>query len=195
MGWNILGALSALNLSESIIRLFDGTDILTFSHTGHKPTDPIPEIPGFRPVVCTSRPHDSKSGGVAIYISKNLPSNAAVLLHDLPEFGMAWIRINLSRRSIFLCSSYIPPQNSSYFYNEDGNLDAEAHFNTLNLYIAKFTAVGEVIIIGDLNARTGVDDDRMSDSDLAGWQDMNAANLPVPSDLNILLAAKSIPPR
>ncbi len=56
-----------------------------------------------------------------------------------------------SRKYIFLCAIYIPPSESPY-YSED-------MFSTLEEETSHFQAQGNVLICGDLNARTGLQPD------------------------------------
>ncbi len=56
-----------------------------------------------------------------------------------------------SRKYIFLCAIYIPPSESPY-YSEDT-------FSTLEEETNHFQAQGNVLICGDLNARTGLHPD------------------------------------
>ncbi len=55
---------------------------------------------------------------------------------------------------LYLCASYIPPRESPY-YNED-------IFSTLQSEIIYFQSLGPVLLMGDLNARTGREADYIS---------------------------------
>ena len=176
-----MGSLGTLNVSKCILKLLDKADILTFSHTGYTFSDPIPKIPGFSHIICSNRPYKANSGGVAVYVRTSLNIDIS-LSQDLPMFGMAWVRIR-SHRDVYLCICYLPPEGSTYFTNEAGTLDSNSHFETIMQYTSKYMALGEVIITGDLNSRTGLLDDRVPIDDLQEWQDLNIANVPIPSSL------------
>ncbi len=66
-----------------------------------------------------------------------------------------WLKIHKellsSRKDIFLCAIYIPPSESPY-YSEDT-------LSTLEEETSHFQAQGNVLICGDLNARTGLQPD------------------------------------
>ena len=193
--WNVMGGLGTLNVSNPIMKLLDKADILTFSHTGYTFSDPIPDIPGFRHIACSNRPYKANSGGdFAVYVRTSLSIDIS-LSQDLPAFGMAWVRIR-SHRDIYMCICYLPPEGSTYFTNEAGTLDSNSHFEVLMQYTSKYLALGEVIIMGDLNSRTGSLDDRVSIDDLQEWQDLNIANVPIPSPLiTSQLQLHTLPPR
>ena len=52
-----------------------------------------------------------------------------------------------TEKDIFVCGTYIPPQNSIYFYPE--------LFEELENDIEKFSAFGSILLMGDFNSRTG----------------------------------------
>ena len=61
---------------------------------------------------------------------------------------------------------------------------------------SKFSALGEVLICGDLNARTACMDDRCDSVDMQEWEGLGAANLPIPCDtINVHACARAVPPR
>ena len=104
-------------------------------------------------------------------------------VQDLPEYGMSWFHIKRRGDSIYACVCYLPHVHSSYLRLEDGHLSAEAHYVALSLSISKFRALGEVIIMGDMNARTARVDDRCDESTLHEWHGLEAANISIPRDI------------
>ena len=58
------------------------------------------------------------------------------------------------KRDLFICSVYIPPQNSP----RERRLDRD-HFQSLQENIYKFSKLGSIILCGDFNARIGDLDD------------------------------------
>jgi exonuclease III len=54
------------------------------------------------------------------------------------------------KHDIYICSVYIPPQNSS----REKRLEVD-HFSVLQESIYKFSNMGEVLLCGDFNARLG----------------------------------------
>lgn len=75
-----------------------------------------------------------------------------------------------------------PPHTSSY-YVHDPETDLESHVDALNRDIAYFKALGEVIVMGDLNARSGVLEDRCDATENDEWSGMRTAGIEVPSEL------------
>ena len=68
---------------------------------------------------------------------------------ESPNF--LWFKIakeyTKTEKDIYVCGTYIPPQNSIYFYPE--------LFEELKKDIEKFSAFGSIFLIGDFNSRTG----------------------------------------
>jgi hypothetical protein len=88
-------------------------------------------------------------GGVAIYARTRLD---ATLVHEAPKLGMAWIRTYGTH--IGVC--YIPHANSSYYKHGGDNISIEDHFLTLCKIIGIFQEKGNVVLMGDFNARVGL---------------------------------------
>ena len=53
-------------------------------------------------------------------------------------------------KNIYVCSTYIPPANSVYIKNY-----SDFPFSELEKLIAKYSMLGEIILMGDFNARKG----------------------------------------
>ena len=52
-----------------------------------------------------------------------------------------------TEKHVFLCGAYIPPINSKYYNSE--------LFEELENDISDFSSMGQIVLLGDLNARTG----------------------------------------
>jgi exonuclease III len=180
VSWNINGDLSKINLCHETLRFLSDFDLIAFSHTGLRASDHVPVLDGFRNLSACARPYDPSSGGVAIYAKSLL--NASVV-QDIPEFGMSWVRLDVARKLIYACVCYMPHGESSYFGHENGDLNARHHWECLQSGIAKYQKLGEIIIMGDLNARTGQLDDRFDDDDMKEWEVLTEAGLPVASNM------------
>jgi len=129
------------------------------------------------------RAHDAEHGGVAVYAKHHI-SRRITIVKDLPEYGMVWIKIKSAcmggKRDLFVCTCYLPPRSSTYYTKEDDNLSLSAHFDILDNCAAEFRALGEVIITGDLNSRTGCVDERGSLIEREEWEHIGA---PAPAEL------------
>ena len=167
-------------MSDHIYGIFSNADIIAFSHTGHTFSDNIPDLPGFKCVSCSVRPYAAIWGGVAVFVR---PGFSVESVQDLPEFGMSWFHIRHLGVSVHACICYLPHEHSSYLKREDGRLSAEAHYEALNMCVSKYRALGEVLIMGDMNARTACVDDRCDITTLHEWQGLDVANIPIPHDL------------
>lgn len=178
MSWNIGGCLSTMHLSSDILSMFEHADILTFSHSGYVLSDIIPDFPGFKCIMCSPRPYEAQWGGVAVFARDHIHVTAAL---DLPSFGMSWFQIH-GVKDIYCGACYFPHGASSYLRHEGGNLNASSHYEKLSEVICQFSVLGEVVFMGDLNARTACLSDYSDESEMYEWQAMCEANLPVPPD-------------
>ena len=94
--WNIRGGLHDIHLCRESMNRFNDADILAFTHTGYTNDSYIPFFDGFKLICCSARPLEPISGGVAIYIREHIN---AQLINDMPEFGMAWIKIHANKKT------------------------------------------------------------------------------------------------
>ena len=102
-------------------------------------------------------------GGVCLFIRDNVKPGISIL--EVDRSGFIWANIdkdffNLDS-NICICFAYIPPSDSLYFKSNDVGF-----LEKLEADIRKYSDVGKVILMGDLNARTASrnDFDPQSDS-------------------------------
>ena len=71
---------------------------------------------------------------------------------------MLWIKLDKSffklKNNLFICVTYLPPKNSTCTQRLDFDI-----FNRLEQDIIKYLEQGKVILLGDFNSRTGVEND------------------------------------
>ena len=71
--------------------------------------------------------------------------------------GFLWFRLGKSlfqfENDIFLCGAYIPPNNTTPTITAKTD-----YFRKLNKMLIKYKDKGDILIMGDLNARTGNED-------------------------------------
>ena len=88
------------------------------------------------------------SGGLALIFKSNY-DDWILVEKESPNF--LWFKITKeytkTEKDIYVCGTYIPPQNSIYFYPE--------LFEELENDIEKFSAFGSILLMGDFNSRTG----------------------------------------
>jgi hypothetical protein len=147
-----------VHVNGQVERILIKADIIGITHTGHVHLCHTPVFRSHDLVACTMRSHDALHGGVAVYARRGMK---VTLVKDLPSFGMCWVKINCAKPT-FLCICYLPPFTSSY-YKQHG-LDLASHMDSLDSNIAAFSAKGSVLVMGDLNARTGGEDENRLNS-------------------------------
>ena len=162
------GTLDNLHLQQRpISSTLARTDILCVSESGslNSNKDTL-LIPGFLRIYSTPRPYDPEHGGVAVF-ARQLFSKSMKVVRESPEMGMVWIRLRnpLGGRDVYICALYLPHERSTYYKHEDGALKFENHMAELTRSIEFFSALGDILIVGDMNARMGTLDDR-PDGDL-----------------------------
>lgn len=88
-----------------------------------------------------------KSGGIILLYKKTL-NGAIKIVTKTPN--TIWIQLNAGdfgwKNDIFLATVYIPPANSNYYSEQ---------FNTIETDIAHYSSMGDVMLMGDFNARLG----------------------------------------
>ena len=94
------------------------------------------------------------SGGISILVKSCLRKGVSIIDKESCD-DFVWWKLDKTffkmQRDIYLCSVYIPPQNSS----RERQLNHD-HFEELQESIYKFIDKGEIILCGDFNARMGV---------------------------------------
>ncbi|MEW8544153.1 MAG: hypothetical protein AB2693_11520, partial [Candidatus Thiodiazotropha sp.] len=91
-------------------------------------------------------------GGVCLFIRNGIKQGIEPLETD--KAGFIWVKLCKTYFSlnddICICFTYIPPKESKYYKMQDTD-----YFEILEAGIRKFSNLGKVSVIGDLNARTG----------------------------------------
>ena len=93
------------------------------------------------------------SGGITILVKSSVKKGIKFLDRESNE-EFVWWKLEKSflkpNSDIFICSAYVPPQNSS----REIRIDID-HYDHLQNNIYKFLNQGKVLLCGDFNARTG----------------------------------------
>ena len=91
------------------------------------------------------------SGGISLLCKDSHRRGLKVAKHSE---GFIWVRLDAKffnlENDVYLCALYIPPQHTSNSYCK--RID---YFSELNEDIIKFSSIGNIIIKGDFNSRTG----------------------------------------
>ena len=91
------------------------------------------------------------SGGVMVLFKNNICKGLTKIHSSLKE--TVWIKLDKHtfhmEQDCYLCCTYLPPLNSNHTSND------KTVFTDLEREISRFSAQSNIILLGDLNARTG----------------------------------------
>ena len=167
MSWNIKGHMETLDglktnkLQEiHVIDSFSKYDIVVLQET-HRDKEKAKEIvfPGFAPGVHYCRPKRAKapspSGGISVFVKEELRP-CVKFQADRSDSDIVWIQIPASSpaQDTYLGCVYIPPESSSF-----GKDNTSKIWDRLETDLEHFSVKGNIILCGDLNARTGTLED------------------------------------
>lgn len=159
--WNIQGLNSYLfGLKSRNLDFLDkvtGVDIIILQETWCKGEVPTGCPPNYREIIVPSTKLNGvtqgrDSGGMLVWYKSQLADSIEIKKKGKYHI---WLKLEKgiisSEKSIFLCAIYIPPIESPYFDEEI--------FSTIEEETSHFQAQGSVLIMGDLNSRTGEEAD------------------------------------
>ena len=101
---------------------------------------------------CMSTKPNRLRGGVDVFIKNNL--NRGVKIVDKSHTDIVWLKLQKSfffnfEQDLYICGIYISPSSSSYMKRTDVDKNI---FHKLDSDVIRFSRVGKVMIMGDLNA-------------------------------------------
>lgn len=155
-----------------------GVDVITVTETGVKPEEPVPSLPGFACIAHAPRPNMPNCGGVACFVRSDLQGHAAHV-KSYPHDGISLVTLRVpGHRKVLFVVCYLPCYTSAILGvgQQTRRAAAQAWFEHLHDVVTDHVDC-DVIITGDLNARTG----SLSEVDhlkLEAWGDV-----PVPDPL------------
>lgn len=155
--WNIQGLNSSVfglkSRHSDFMKELQDLDVIILQETWCR-GDAFTSCPsGYREIILPSVKLSSvtqgrDSGGMIIWIKSELPIELIK-----KEQHHLWLKIQKgmisASKPVFLCAVYIPPLESPYFQEET--------FQNIEREISHFQAQGNVLLMGDLNARTGAE--------------------------------------
>ena len=156
--WNIRGITDKIfDVDTQDILFKNDIIILTETHTEMGSEKYYNVIPNFRyhdfPRKFKHRNAPKASGGIGIFIHNDLQLGINITM-----FHESIIMIKLkaeyfsAQQNIHILCAYFPPADSSYNHNTNSRTD---YFNILQEALSSVEPQDEIIICGDLNARTG----------------------------------------
>ena len=174
--WNIHGlynnVLGDKTKNKDFIDIISKVDFMVLTETWSNCNI---DLPGFETIFAElAKPlHKNacrQSGGINI-LFKNKYKNYTTTIKNSKNF--LWIKISKtilnSNKDLYICGTYIPPEKSNYF-------DPEI-FEEIEQDIITFSTRGNIIILGDLNARTGKINECLSDDGHTHIQDQSEHSL------------------
>ena len=159
--WNIHGitnnVLGDKTKNQDFINNINNLDFIVLNETWCNTNI---DVPGFSSFVSdTALPHTNqvcrKSGGIILLAKKKFEKFLSITKKSK---NFLWCKISKeilnNENDLFLCGVYIPPEKSAYFEKEI--------FDELEEDIAFYSSKGNVMILGDFNARTDTCNDFIS---------------------------------
>ncbi len=151
---NIQGSICRKIGFDEVRNLITSFDIFCLQETWLTDSDSI-HIDGFT-TYRSDRKHNKRacgSGGVVTLVRSKLTKGTSKILSKCNDF--IWIKLDKhmlnANNDIFICNCYIPPQNcvGTKIKNKD------TAFDILQNEIQYYGAMGDLILAGDMNSRTG----------------------------------------
>ena len=165
--WNIQGLRGNVDgiqmnklKSKQVEGLLKNNDIIFLqeTHLNPKHKDDI-YLSGYRAVhYCRPKTKRSSiSGGISIFVKEEYREYIRFLPNNNPDIAWLQIKKHLLRspenQDLYIGCVYIPPENSSY-----GKHHTQKIWEELEEQIEKISEIGNIILCGDFNARTGLSD-------------------------------------
>ena len=154
LSYNVEGLPSKINNNEFLSHI-NKYDFVTLVETW-MPDGETLNIPGFYSF-SKGRPKHRKakrfSAGISVLVKKSLRKGVKFFSSASSKF--VWWKLENSlfnlKKDIYVCSVYIPPQNSKYSKDNGENCP----YVEIQKDILKFKKLGDIILMGDFNARKG----------------------------------------
>jgi exonuclease III len=151
LSWNCRGF--PWNKGPKLSWISNDVDIILLVETWEHEESKVPNIDGFT-LWSTWNKRSSRRGigGIACYIKKNISPHARIYKND-PYNQYSWIEItDINNKKTYIAICYFPPINSNFYKKK--NLDKNSPYNGLENDISSLRNEGNILLIGDFNART-----------------------------------------
>ena len=161
MTWNIQGVKQKLQDIDFLNTIYPN-DFVALEESWLDTVDDfsLAEFSYFRSDRKRSKAARRNSGGVVLLFKHKYINGLQKLKTEMND--IIWVKLdklffNLEK-DIYICVAYLSPENSSIFKDKTNSL-----FEDIEKEVSKYCYDGDVIIMGDLNARTGRLKDYISD--------------------------------
>jgi exonuclease III len=153
LSWNVEGLKKCLD-DQDFVNFITNFDLLFFSETWERENSNF-SIEGY--VKCSvPRKASLKSkrghGGVCLFYKNSVQNGVEIIQTN--ENGFICVKLSKLffqfEKDIYICFAYIPPSNSPYY-----NLPETDFFEYIEQQVRRYSDLGFVSVIGDLNARCG----------------------------------------
>jgi hypothetical protein len=139
-------------------------DIICLVETWEHEESKVPSIEGF--VLCSAwnkKSHRRGIGGIACYIRKSISPH--IQLHKIdPLNQFIWIEIlDTNAKKMYIQIFCFAPINSTFY--KKNNLDNDCPYNNLEQDIYNLKSEGNILLLGDFNARTATKQDTLLSTD------------------------------
>jgi exonuclease III len=153
ISWNIDGLVRKLQ-ADDVRELLGKYDFISLQET-HTSVNNIynvcVDLDGYIPILKHSTKQNRRggrgSGGLLFLYKQSLQNSVTAIPTDNPY--TPWVKVRGKPmgwdKDLYICSLYIPPADSPYFHDQFTDLENE---------IAQFGHLGNVLMMGDFNART-----------------------------------------
>ena len=151
LSWNCRGF--PWNKGPKLSWISNEVDIIFLVETWEHAESRVPNIDGFVLwSIWNKRSSRRGIGGIACYIKKNISPHARLYKKD-PHNQYMWIEItDINNRKTYIAICYFAPINSNFY--KKNNLDKNCPYNGLENDISRFRNEGNILLMGDFNART-----------------------------------------
>ena len=157
--YNVQGIHSSLfedkTRNVDFVDIVNKSDILIALETWNKNGQEHYSLPNYREIYIPAIKHTNvkcgrSSGGIIVWFRESIKKYVHI---ERKGPSHIWIKLSkeltFSDHDTYLCALYIPPYESPYY--------SESTFENLKSEIIAFQSIGKILLMGDLNARTGND--------------------------------------
>ena len=167
---DVMGLNTNKTSDDIFIKHIRNNDIICLSET-HYGTDDDISFDGYSCFKLCRKKNKNVNryfGGIAILYKTHLKEGIKFLSHKNDDY--VWVKLSKTffglENDHFLCYAYIPPENSPYYQKRQQDT-----LDYIESDIQKYSSFGSILLCGDLNARTGIKEDFVSQDENSIIQD------------------------